>query len=205
MIFIPAYRVVTPQLVIRCYNPADAPLLATAITESLEHLLPWMPWAVAEPEPIEAKIDRLRHMRANFDLGHDYVFGIFNPQENRLLGSTGLHTRIGDNALEIGYWIHKDFINRGYATETSAALTRVAFEVNKVERVEIHCAVENIRSAAVPRKLGYTHEATLKNRSYVSGRKCDQMVWSMFCDDYPASPVAKLEIAVYDAAERRIL
>ncbi len=201
----PAYRIVTPQLVLRCYNPADAPLLATAITESLEHLLPWMPWAAAEPEPLQAKIERLRRFRANFDLGQDYIYGIFNPQENRLLGGTGLHTRIGDNALEIGYWIHKDYIGRGYATETSAALAKVAFEVNMVERVEIHCAVENTRSAAVPRKLGFHHEATLKNRCFANGRNCDQMVWSLFAEDYPSSPVAQLEIAAYDAAERRIL
>jgi hypothetical protein len=44
-----------------------------------------MPWAAAEPEPLEVKIDRLRRMRANFDLGHEFVFGIFNPQGNRLL------------------------------------------------------------------------------------------------------------------------
>lgn len=201
----PAYRIVTPQLVLRCYNPTDAPLLAASITESLEHLLPWMPWAAAEPEPLQAKIERLRRFRANFDLGHDYVYGIFNPQEKRLLGSTGLHPRIGDNALEIGYWVHKDYIGRGYATETSAALAKVAFEINQVERVEIHCAVENARSAAVPRKLGFRHEATLKSRCFANGRKCDQMVWSMFSSEYPASPAAKLEIAAYDAAERRIL
>jgi len=201
----PAYRIVTPQLVLRCYNPADAPLLAASVTESLEHLLPWMPWAAAEPEPLQTKIERLRRFRANFDLGHDYIYGIFNPQEKRLLGGTGLHTRIGDQALEIGYWIHKDYIGRGYATETSAALAKVAFEVHHVERVEIHCAVENVRSAAVPRKLGFHHEATLKNRSFANGHKCDQMVWSLFADTYPASPVAKLEIAAYDAAERRIL
>jgi len=201
----PAYRIVTPQLVLRCYNPADAPLLATSVTESLEHLLPWMPWAAAEPEPLQTKIERLRRFRANFDLGHDYIYGIFNPQEKRLLGGTGLHTRIGDNALEIGYWIHKDYIGRGYATETSAALAKVAFEVHHVERVEIHCAVENVRSAAVPRKLGFHHEATLKQRSFANGQKCDQMVWSLFADEYPVSPLAKLEIAAYDAAERRIL
>lgn len=201
----PAYRIVTPQLVLRCYNPSDAPLLATAITESIEHLLPWMPWAAAEPEPLQAKIERLRRFRAQFDLGQDFIYGIFNPQEKRLLGGTGLHPRIGNNALEIGYWIHKDFVGRGYATETAAALTKVAFEVNGVERVEIHCAVENLRSAAVPRKLGFHHEATLKNRSYAHGRQCDQMVWTLFAKDYPSSPAAQLEIAAYDAAERRIL
>jgi RimJ/RimL family protein N-acetyltransferase len=200
----PAYRIVTPQLVIRCYNPADAPLLAASITESIEHLLPWMPWAAAEPEALDIKIERLRQFRAKFDLGQDFIYGIFNPQENRLIGGTGLHTRIGADALEIGYWINKNDLNHGYATETSAALTKVAFEINRVKRVEIHCAVENLRSAAVPRKLGYTHEATLRKRSFANGQLSDSMVWSLFADEYPATLSAKLEIAAYDAAERRM-
>ncbi len=201
----PAYRIVTPQLVIRCYNPSDAPLLAKSITESLEHLRPWMPWAAAEPEALEMKVERLRQFRAKFDLGQDFIYGIFNPQENRLIGGTGLHTRIGGGALEIGYWINKNDINHGYATETTAALTKVAFEIHKVERVEIHCAVENVRSAAVPRKLGYTQEAVLRKRSFANGHLSDQMVWSLFPDEYPETLSAKLDIAAYDAAERRIL
>jgi len=200
----PAYRIVTPQLVIRCYNPADASLLAASIKESLEHLLPWMPWAAAEPEPLDIKVERLRQFRAKFDLEQDFIYGIFNPQENRLIGGTGLHTRIGAEALEIGYWINKNYINHGYATETSAALTKVAFEIQQVKRVEIHCAVENIRSAAVPRKLGYTHEATLRKRSFANGQLSDTMIWTLFAEDYPQTLSAKLEIAAYDAAERRM-
>lgn len=39
----PAYRIVTPRLVIRCWNPPDAPLLKAAIDASLDHLRAWMP------------------------------------------------------------------------------------------------------------------------------------------------------------------
>ena len=91
----PAYRIITPQLVIRCYNPTDAPMLAKSVNESLQHLLPWMSWAAAEPEPLDAKVERLRGMRSDFDLGQQFVYGIFNPLQDRLLGSSGLHTRIG--------------------------------------------------------------------------------------------------------------
>ena len=203
--FNPAYRIITPRLLIRCYNPADALMLADAVTESLEHLLPWMPWAAAEPEPLSLKVERLRRMRSNFDLNIDYVYGIFNLEDSRLLGGTGLHTRAGAGALEIGYWIHKDFINQGFASEASAALTRVAFEINKVNRVEIHHSVENIRSAAVPRKLGFTCEASLRQRSYANGQLSDQMIWSLFAEDYPQSPCAKQACAAFDAANRNLL
>ena len=62
-----------------------------------------------------------------------------------------------------------DAINRGVATETAAALTRVGFEFLALDRMEIHCDVRNVRSAAVPRKLGYVHDATLRRRAITLG------------------------------------
>ena len=202
----PAYRIQTPRLVIRCYQPADATLMMEAIQENLEHLRPWMLWAANEPEKLQDKIDRLRKMRGNFDLGEDFVYGIFNPEEKQLIGGTGLHTRVGPEAREIGYWIHKDFINQGLATESSAALVRVAFEIDQVQRVEIHCAPDNIRSAAIPRKLGFSHEATLRNRTPLGeGKMRDSMIWSLFAEDYPSSPAAELDIQAFDAIGRRLI
>lgn len=202
----PAYCIETNRLLIRCWSPGDAMLLKAAIDESREHLLPWMPWAEAEPTDLQNKVDLLRKWRGNFDLGLDFVYGIFDPDEKRVLGGTGLHTRAGKHAREIGYWIHKDFINQGLATETAAALTRVAFEIDEVERAEIHCAVENVRSAAVPRKLGYTMEATLRRRAQMSeGQVADRMIWTMLKDEYLHSPVNRTDLCAFDAAGRRIL
>jgi RimJ/RimL family protein N-acetyltransferase len=202
----PAYRVHTPRLVIRCWEPADAPLLKAAIDASIEHLLPWMPWAADEPEPVEAKVARLRTFRGRFDLDQDYVYGILNRDETAVLGGSGLHTRVGDKALEIGYWIHVDHINQGLATETSAALTKVAFEINGVERVEIHNDPKNVRSAAVPRKLGYVQEAILRQRTRTTdGAPRDTMIWTILRDEYLGSPAARAEIEAYDVVGNKLL
>ena len=67
----PAYRIETKRLVIRCWNPADAPLLIEAVQQSLDHLLPWMPWAKYEPVGLEQRIEWLRGCRARFDSGED--------------------------------------------------------------------------------------------------------------------------------------
>lgn len=201
----PAYRIQTPRLLIRCWEPADAPLLKEAIDASLEHLRPWMPWALNEPTPLQDKIALLRRWRGEFDLGQDYVFGILNLQEDQVLGGAGLHTRVGPGALEIGYWIHAGRTGQGLATELAAALTRVAFEVERVRRVEIHCDPLNLSSAAVPRKLGYTHEATLRQRVPQEGAYRDVMLWTLLLDDYQESPAAGAVLEAYDVAGRRIL
>ncbi|MGB4337816.1 MAG: GNAT family protein [Bacillota bacterium] len=201
----PAYGVKTERTMVRCWNPTDAALLKEAVDSSLDHLRSWMPWAEHEPTELEDKIELLRQWRGKFDLDQDFTYGVFDPDETRVLGGTGLHTRLGPEALEIGYWIRADSANRRLATEVAAALTRVAFEVHQVDRVEIHCDPANIRSAAIPKKLGFIHEATLRRRvPSSSGELRDEMVWTLFKRDYPESPAARCRIVAYDAAGARI-
>jgi len=201
----PAYRIETKRLVVRCYHPSDALMLAESVTESLEHLRPWMPWVYIEPERIEEKVKRLKRFRGEFDLGRDYIYGIFNPEETKLLGGTGLHTRLGDDALEIGYWIHKDSINQGLVTESTAALIKIAFELIHIHRIEIHCDPANLASAAIPRKLGFTHEGTLRAKTRFLDHWSDSMVWGLLDNEYPDSPSSKAEIKAFDANGHSLL
>lgn len=195
----PAYRIDTERLVVRCYQPSDAKLLAESVTESLEHLKPWMPWAHDEPEPFVEKEKRMVRFRGMFDLNENFVYGIFNKEEAKLLGGTGLHPRLGDNELEIGYWIHKDHVRRGLVTESTAALIKVAFEIVHVHRIEIHCDPRNIASASVPRKLGFIHEGTLREKTPFLNRWSDSMVWGLLEKEYPNTPSVKAKIKVFDA------
>lgn len=201
----PAYRIETERLVVRCWAPEDAPALQQALGENLEHLRPWMPWIDQEPELLDAKIERLRGFRGRFDLGQDFTYGIFDLDETRVLGGSGLHTRVGPGALEIGYWIHKDHINRGYATELVAAVTRIGFAVHDIDRLEIRVDPANLASAAVPRKLGYRHEVTRRRILPVrNDERRDLMIWTLLRDELAASPVLARTagIRAFDAVGR---
>ena len=199
------YRIETARLVIRCYSPQDAPLLRQSINESLDHLLPWMNWAKAEPEPLAAKVERLRKYRGQFDLGEDYTFGIFSKDEKVLVGSTGLHPRIGPNAREVGYWINANYVGKGYATECVRALLKVGFEIEQLDRIEIRGEPANLASMRIPEKLGFAHEATLKNRlEGPDGLPRDVMIWSLFKDQYEASSLPDFELAAFDVCNEKI-
>lgn len=151
-------------------------------------------------------IKRVRQFRAMFDLDKDYVYAVLSKDESVIVGGSGLHTRLGENAREIGYWIHVDHINQGYATEVSAALTKVAFEVDNMDRVEIHCSPLNPASSSIPRKIGFIHEATLRRRGPIKdGQPVDSMIWSMHAADYPNTMPASADVLAYDACGDRIL
>ena len=202
----PPYTIRTERLLLRCWDPADAANLKDAVDSSLDHLGPWMPWAREEPQPLEQKIALLRRFRGHFDLGQDFVYGAFTKDGSEVVGGTGLHTRVGEGALEIGYWIRKSRIGAGLATELSAALTKVAFEVCEVDRVEIRVDPANERSTAIPHKLGYQQEALLRRRlPDGDGERRDMIVFTIFRDGYVGSPSAAASVEAFDAAGARVL
>lgn len=202
----PAYTVRTPRLLVRCWSPEDAPLLDAALRAGLDHLRPWLPWISGEPEELDARIQRLRGFRGAFDLGRDYVYGIFDPAGERVLGGTGLHTRQGPDAREIGYWIAAPHLGRGYATEAAAALTLVAFRVDGVRRVEIRCEPGNLASIRVPQQLGFVHEGTLRARQRgPDGEPRDTMVWTLLREELEGSPCGGAVVEAFDAAGRPLL
>ena len=195
------YRIVTERLVIRCWSPEDAPLAKEAVDSSREHLRPWMLWA-GEENSLAEQVDVLRGFRGRFDLGEDFVYGVFEPDESAVVGGTGLHTRVGDGAYEIGYWIRASRVGQGLATEVTAALTRVAFELCRVDRVELHVETGNVASLRIPEKLGYREEGTLRRR--IAGTR-DKVVFTLFADELAGTPSASASVEAYDALGTRLL
>jgi RimJ/RimL family protein N-acetyltransferase len=176
--FIVPARIETPRLLLRCYEVADAPVLKTAIDANLEHLLPWIPWAVNEPSSLEQIETRIAGFEKDFRTGPNWGFGIFLRTEPTLIGGIGFHARIGPRALEIGYWIDRRATQRGYATEATDALTRLAFTFPEIDRLEIRCDPRNTASVAIPRRLGYRHITTLeKHATMFPGEPRDTMIW----------------------------
>lgn len=201
----PPYRIETERLVIRCYEPADAPLLKEAIDSSLDHIREWMPWADGEPQTLDEKVDLIKRFRVAFDSGDDFPYGIFASNERAQLGGTGLHPRIGPGGLEIGYFVRKSATRQGIATETAAALTRVGFEVCGADRIEIRIEPANTASLGVPHKLGFTEEATLRRRLYArEGEPLrDVTIFTMFREDF--DPAIAPGLRAFDALGRELI
>ena len=184
----PVYRVETTRLVLRCWSPDDALAVKQAEDESRQHLSTFVLWAAKGPETLDDVVAKLRLFRSWFDTGEDYMYGAFDRESGRIVGGCGIHPRAGAGGIEIGYWVHSGWTRKGVATEMAAALTRAAFEIGKLRFVEIRCARSNVLSAKIPPKLGYRHEATLRDRIELPGGAYDDaLVFTMMAREYEAS------------------
>jgi RimJ/RimL family protein N-acetyltransferase len=150
----PPERIDLPAVdaVARRHQLDDLDALQQAIEESRDHLRPWMFWA---DQTRDETASFLRGSVDKWDFGEEFTYLLLTPTGDRVLGGAGLHPRLGPDALEIGYWLRADATGRGLMTAAAAALTNAAFALDGIERVEIHCDEANVRSAAVPRRLGY--------------------------------------------------
>ena len=131
---------------------------------------------------------------------------MFEKTSGALAGENMLLGRAGPGALEIGYLTHVGFGGKGYAGEATQAMIRLAIEVHEVDRIEIHCSPQNTASAAIPERLGFTHEATLERRFEApDGVIHDTMLWTLFASDYAKSSAAGLTMKAWNALGDPIL
>ncbi len=114
--------------------------------------------------------------------------GIFVAGE--LAGGVGLSWDPYAIAGEIGYWTRAQFEGRGLITRSSRELTRLAFEHVGLNRVVIRAGVENVRSRAVPERLGYTQEGIERGSGRGLGGFYDIVVYAMLADDWRARAAA---------------
>ncbi len=157
-------------------TPGDGPALVTVVNASLAHLRPWMPWA-QDPATAESIGTFLGNAETQWDGFEEFQYLIRQAPAGPILGTCGLHARVGVGALEIGYWVHVDHTGRGVATGAAGGLTDAALRLRGVERVEIRCDAANARSAAIPPKLGYRLDRIETRPPTTPGETDSHMVW----------------------------
>lgn len=165
------------DLVLRTVRINDAAAVAQAVRESLDHLLPWMPWAGEESTQEAFQRTRIRGARHKAQHRHEWQYGLFPRDESSLFGAFGLMADKWPGTVEIGYWVRVDQIGRGLATRASRALTNASLALDGVRKVCIRCDEANVRSASVPRALGFSLART-ETREPEAPAECGRlMVW----------------------------
>ncbi|PGY08513.1 GNAT family N-acetyltransferase [Bacillus sp. AFS031507] len=161
----------TERLFIRMPLPGDGKVVYQAMQSSLNELKEWMPWAHREQTEEDVEVN-MREAHAKFITREDLRLHIFNRETGEFIGSSGMH-RINWNIpkVEIGYWIDTRYSGQGYIKEAAEAITKFAFTELKAKRVEIRCDSKNIKSRAIPERLGFTLEGILRDDEMSADRK----------------------------------
>jgi ribosomal-protein-alanine N-acetyltransferase len=154
---LPRTPLLTARLLLRPYEPADAPAFAALLLANQARIRPSFPervQAVQTPEGARATIENFRH---DWRTGRFYVLGIWQRETDQYLGDICLlpHPPAGG---EIGYYLAAEAEGHGYAREALEAVVGLGFETLDLTSLTIRCYVSNERAQAVARAIGFEEE-----------------------------------------------
>lgn len=164
---------------------SDLPELHALVDRNRAYLARWMGWAAAQTP--HDTLEFIRSTRRQFDRNDGFQTAIVDPGE-AIVGMIGFHAvSWQDRSVEIGYWLSADCQGRGIVTGATARLVDHAISEWRLNRVEIRAAVENIRSRAIPERLGFVAEGTLREAERIGEHYLDLVVYSMLARDWAPS------------------
>lgn len=177
-------HIIAPPITIGCSSEvelrelkkedADTLFVLTA-TNSL-YLREWLPWVdrvthVSDSEDFIKEI--LAHLVTDFS---NISLGIF--YKDKLVGVIGWHkVDLKKASTSLGYWLDEYHQGKGIVTAAVNGLVNWLFSVLDLARVEIHCAVNNSKSQAIPKRLGFSFEKVVSRAEKLYGHYVDHQIW----------------------------
>ena len=155
----PARKYATPPesiegegIALRRWRISDLDDHYAIVQPSMPELSQWMSWATNGYSK-EASEGFLKFSNQAWENGEDFAFAIL--ENGKIAGSASLMRPLkGDNGFAIGYWVATSCTGRGLAKRASIILTKIAFDIG-AECVQIGHDINNVRSRAIPEKLGF--------------------------------------------------
>ncbi len=124
----------------------------------------------------------------------DYQLAVVLKEEDRLIGSCGLHVSNPDHQEAwIGYCFNRHFWGKGYATEAARRLVAFGFDELKLHRIFATCDPQNKGSVRVLEKAGMRREGLLHEHKRVKGRWRDSFLYAILNNEWKTGKANGLE------------
>jgi ribosomal-protein-serine acetyltransferase len=171
---------VTDDIELRLLEEADAEELHALIETNRAYLAPWLPWATGQSFE-----DTLGFIRGTLSQASDNEgFQAAIVLAGSIVGVVGFVTVDRANrSTRIGYWLDEGQQGNGTMTAAVRVLVDHALTTWQLNRVEIIVATENRRSRAIPERLGFREEGTLREYQLVGDRYLDCVSYSTLAPD----------------------
>ena len=167
---------------LRLAEEADVTELHALIAANREYLAQWLPWARAQTP--EQTLDFIRATRRQLDRNDGFQTAIVDDQ-GRIVGMIGFHgISWQDRSTTIGYWLAGGRAGPRHHDRGGLEARRLCVLGPEAQPRRDPAAVGNARSRAIPERLGFVAEGTLREAERVGERYLDSVVYAMLARDW---------------------
>jgi len=168
---------------LRLIEPRHAEQLDALIERNRAHIREWSPW-FKDDRSIENTRSFIKRNLTRLAENEGFALAIWHGGE--MAGQVEYnYFDWANRRTELGYWLGASFQGRGLVTKSCRALIDHAFRELKLNRVEMHCGVENIRSRKIPERLGFREEGVLRQADWLHDRFVDMVIYGMLASEWP--------------------
>lgn len=152
----------------------DSEDIFNIIDSQREYLGEWLPFV----EFTKEMIDTLGFVESIVNAPEEKFEYVFTIRKNdEFVGLMGFKSTDNLNKkTEIGYWLSESFQGQGIITQATEKLCEFAFKTLGMNRIQIKCAVKNLPSIAIPKRLGFLLEGIERDGELLSGNKFTDLV-----------------------------
>jgi len=177
-------RQIAPGIEIRLFDLAETDAIYEEVNRGREYLRRWLPWVDHTHSPADIREFIIR-VRGQYEANQGPQAGLWI--EGAFAGSVGCHPINWHNRnCNIGYWIAERHQGKGTITRCCLALLNYLFGDLHLHRVVIECGTGNLKSCAIPQRLGFTREGVSRHGEWLNDRWTDLVVWLMLEDEWRA-------------------
>jgi len=169
---------------------SDAAELFTLCDTNRAHLRRWLPWLDRTRSVADTRVfieGTLRQHESN------QGFQTVILCDGRIAGVVGYH-RIdwANRHTSLGYWLAEAYQGRGFMSASCQVLVDHAFAALNLNRLAIACATGNTRSRAIPQRLGFAHDGTIRDAEWLYDHYIDHEIYSQLQREWQAQMIARL-------------
>jgi ribosomal-protein-serine acetyltransferase len=173
---------VNDQIEIELLQQQHKEELFNLVDKNREHLRRWLLWvdkrkSAADFEPIIPIWIKNYADNNGFDAGIRY--------NRKLVGMIGLHYVDWKNrSTSIGYFLSEEAQGKGIITIIMQKLIESLFKSMDLHRIEIQVAASNLKSIAIPTRLGFVQEGTKRDGQWLYDHYEDIITFSLLRNDW---------------------
>lgn len=130
----------------------SAPEIFSLIDKDRDHLKTWLPWVDSTTTAEDTRKNILDRIDGFKNRKQASFYGTLNGEFVASVGFIILDNGEG----EIGYWLLSGYGGRGLMTSFVKACIEYGFDKLRLNKIVIKCAEGNTKSAAIPKRLGFT-------------------------------------------------
>ena len=169
--------VVDEKIELRLPDEKDATDLYQIINSQRAYLGKWLPW-VTHTNEVEDTENFLKESKLFNKGGQKLTTFIF--YEKKIAGSVSLvYISKEHGYAELGYWLSETLQGKGIMIKAVQRLIDYIFRHTEIHRIEMEAAKENYKSQAIPQKLGFKHEGTMREGTKLHGKYIDTELYSL--------------------------